>query len=112
MRSPPTRGAMPIFSGKKPADVLRHVKPSVPGLAGETEVGTRLAKALGGTFAEGDDDHPPAGRDAGVPQRASGAATMRRVPQQCVGRRINASGRRMNRRVGDAVAHGSEATLR
>jgi len=28
--------------------------------AGKTEVGTRLAKALGGTFAEGDDYHPPA----------------------------------------------------
>jgi gluconokinase len=27
---------------------------------GKTEVGTRLAKALGGTFAEGDDYHPPA----------------------------------------------------
>lgn len=28
--------------------------------SGKTEVGTRLAKALGGTFAEGDDYHPPA----------------------------------------------------
>jgi len=27
---------------------------------GKTEVGTRLAEALGGTFAEGDDYHPPA----------------------------------------------------
>jgi gluconokinase len=27
---------------------------------GKTEVGTRLAQALGGTFAEGDDYHPPA----------------------------------------------------
>jgi gluconokinase len=27
---------------------------------GKTEVGTRLAKALGGEFAEGDDYHPPA----------------------------------------------------
>ena len=28
--------------------------------AGKTAVGTRLAKALGGTFVEGDDFHPPA----------------------------------------------------
>jgi gluconokinase len=28
--------------------------------AGKTEVGTRLAQALGGTFAEGDSYHPPA----------------------------------------------------
>ena len=28
--------------------------------AGKTEVGTRLAQALGGTFAEGDDYHPEA----------------------------------------------------
>jgi gluconokinase len=28
--------------------------------AGKTEVGTRLAQALSGTFAEGDDYHPPA----------------------------------------------------
>lgn len=37
---------------------------------GKTEVGTRLAKALGGTFAEGDDYHPPANVEkmrAGVP---------------------------------------------
>ena len=27
---------------------------------GKTAVGTRLARALGGTFAEGDDYHPPA----------------------------------------------------
>jgi gluconokinase len=27
---------------------------------GKTEVGTRLAQALGGSFAEGDDYHPPA----------------------------------------------------
>ena len=38
--------------------------------AGKTEIGTRLAKALGGTFAEGDDYHPPANVEkmrAGVP---------------------------------------------
>jgi gluconokinase len=38
--------------------------------AGKTEIGTRLAKALGGTFAEGDDYHPPANvakMRAGVP---------------------------------------------
>jgi gluconokinase len=37
---------------------------------GKTEVGTRLAKALGGTFAEGDDYHPPANVEkmrSGVP---------------------------------------------
>jgi gluconokinase len=28
--------------------------------SGKTEVGTRLAEALGGTFVEGDDYHPPA----------------------------------------------------
>src|SRR5918996_273546 len=38
--------------------------------AGKTEVGTRLAEALGGTFAEGDDYHPPANVEkmrSGVP---------------------------------------------
>ncbi len=37
---------------------------------GKTEVGTRLAKALGGRFAEGDDYHPPANvakMESGVP---------------------------------------------
>jgi gluconokinase len=37
---------------------------------GKTEVGTRLAKALGGEFAEGDDYHPPANvakMQSGVP---------------------------------------------
>jgi gluconokinase len=37
---------------------------------GKTEVGTRLARALGGTFAEGDDYHPPANVEkmrSGVP---------------------------------------------
>jgi gluconokinase len=28
--------------------------------SGKTEIGTRLAEALGGTFVEGDDYHPPA----------------------------------------------------
>jgi gluconokinase len=37
---------------------------------GKTEVGTRLARALGGEFAEGDDYHPPANVEkmrSGVP---------------------------------------------
>jgi gluconokinase len=37
---------------------------------GKTEVGTRLARALGGEFAEGDDYHPPANvakMQSGVP---------------------------------------------
>jgi gluconokinase len=38
--------------------------------SGKTEVGTRLARALGGEFAEGDDYHPPANVEkmrSGVP---------------------------------------------
>jgi gluconokinase len=38
--------------------------------SGKTEIGTRLAQALGGTFAEGDSYHPPANVEkmrAGVP---------------------------------------------
>ena len=38
--------------------------------AGKTEIGTRLAEVLGGTFVEGDDYHPPANVEkmrSGVP---------------------------------------------